>query len=255
MLRIINEDKEIRIDDKKFKSLLNSDLKKIIIAIENEGFEVRIVGGAVRDLLLGLEPRDIDLSTTASPDEVIYILSDLDIEADVWGIAHGTVKAVIKNVKYEITSLNFQIHKKDGKLIVKSHGTWEDDAERRDFTVNAMSMTLNGVIHDYMGGLEDLEKQVIRPLPHFEDKIHDDPVLIMRFFKMLAKFSKPAFSKETLDIIERSVPLLSQLEPKRIRKELLNIRKSPNAKEAQRLMKKFGATDVLNSVLKSHKQK
>lgn len=250
---VIAEEDEIRIQDDKFDGLLNKDLKIIIEAIENAGFEVRIVGGAVRDLLLGLTPRDIDLITNGSPDEVIYILADLDIEVDVWGIKHGTVKAVIKDMKYEITSLNFQIHKKEGKIIVKSHGTWEDDALRRDFTVNAMSMTLDGRVYDYIGGIKDLEQHIVRPLPGFEDKIKADPAVIMRFFKMLAKFDHAKFPKGTLQTVESLLPLLRRLDAERILKEMLNIRQSPNANQALLIMDKLGATEILNSVLKPSK--
>ena len=256
MLRtVISEEDELRIDDEKFNNLINKDLRKIIQGIEEAGFDVRIVGGAVRDLLLGLSPRDIDLITNASPDETIYILSEMDLEVDVWGIKHGTVKAVIGDMKYEVTSLNFQIHKdKNGKLVIKSHGTWEDDAVRRDFTVNAMSMTLDGRVYDYAHGIKDLEQKIIRPLPDFEQKVEADPALIMRFFKMIAKFENPRFPKGTLSIIQKHLGSLSKLDEERILKEMLNIRQSPNAKQALELMDKTGATDILHAALKQQKK-
>lgn len=251
MLRTeINETDEIHIKDDKFQSLINNDLKTIIEALQDNGFEVRIVGGAVRDLLLGLKPRDIDLLTNAQPDEIIYILSDLDIEADSWGIKHGTIKAVVGREKYEITSLNFQINKKGGKIEINSHGTWEDDAARRDFSVNALSMTLDGRVYDYVGGLADLEREVIRPLGDFGDKVIDDAILILRFFKMISKFSKPRFSKHIPDIVKSHIDLLDKVEAKRLRKELGNIKKGPNAKQALELMRKLGVLGKVQELVK-----
>lgn len=251
----IDEEKNIQIDDEKFAGLINDDLQEIILALQSHGYDVRIVGGAVRDILLGQTPRDIDLITDAKPDEIIFVLAELDIEADTWGIKHGTVKAVIKKVKYEITSLNYQIGKdKEGKIYTVSGGDWEEDAKRRDFTVNAMSMTLDGLIYDYLDGEQDLIKQIVRPIPDFEEKIQRDPVVILRFFKMVAKFEHPKFSKETLKIVIRNKDLINQLEAKRIRRELGNIRKSVNGVKTIDLMKKTGIYQVCQSALKGKKQ-
>lgn len=250
----ITEEQNIQISDEKFQDLINPDLQEIIEALQSNGYQVRIVGGAVRDILLGDSPRDIDLITDASPDEVIYTLSENDIEADVWGIKHGTVKAIIKKVKYEITSLDFEINKKPGGgLEVKTGGTWEEDAARRDFTVNSMSMDLNGRVYDYLGGIEDLKKQIIKPNTNFEQKIMKDPVVILRFFKMMAKMPQPKFTKETVKIIMKHLGLLERLEPKRIRKELANIRKSINGAKTLSIMKQMGVMDILKQRLSKPK--
>lgn len=250
----ITEDQNIKISDEKFKDLINPDLQEIIEALQSNGYQVRIVGGAVRDILLGDQPRDIDLITDASPDEVIYTLSEHDIKADVWGIKHGTVKAVIKKIKYEITSLDFEINKRpEGGINIKSGGTWQEDAKRRDFTVNSMSMDLNGQVYDYMNGIEDLKNQIVKPNPGFEQKIIKDPVVILRFFKMLAKLPNPKCSKETLRIVKRHEDLLNELQSKRIRKELGNIRKSINAKKTIAIMKKLGIFSILANRTKTTK--
>lgn len=251
MLRTeINETDEIFIKDNKFQGLINEDLKKIISALVDNEYAVRIVGGAVRDILLGLKPRDIDLLTTAKPDEIIYLASELDLDADAWGIRHGTIKILIGKEKYEITSLNFQIHKQDGKIVVLSHGTWEDDASRRDFTVNALSMTLDGKVYDYLGGLKDLKHQIIRPLGDFESKVKEDPILIIRFFKMVSKFNKPKFSKSTLDVVVDNKDLIKSIEVSRLRKELQNIKKGPNAEAALALLKRTGIAEIIETITK-----
>lgn len=250
----ISEDKNLQIDDDKLDGLIPEDLKEIIAAIQSYGFEVRIIGGAVRDLLLGEKPRDIDLATTALPDEIIFILSELDLDADAYGVRHGTIKAIIKKIKYEITSLNFQIQKHHGKIEITSGGDWLADAKRRDFTVNAMSMTLDGVVYDYLGGEHDLVRQIIRPIPDFNQKIQKDPVVLLRFFKMVAKFKNPKFTKKDLKTVIDNKQVVYKLEAKRIRRELGNIRKSQNGKRTIDLMKKTGIYEICQAVIKDKQQ-
>jgi len=247
----ITEEHNVQIEDEKFQGLINQDLQEIINALKAAHFEVRIVGGAVRDILLGDLPRDIDLLTNATPDEVIYILSSHEIEADVWGIKHGTIKAVINQVKYEITSLDFRIYKDEhGNLKINETGTWADDAKRRDFTINAMSMELDGKVHDYLNGINDLKEQIVRPIPNFEERIKNDPVTILRFFKMLSKMPQPRYSKKTLETVKRNIDLVTELDAKRIRKELMNIRKGINGTKTLSLMRKLGVLDLLNTATK-----
>lgn len=251
----ITEEKNLQIDDDKLVDLINADLQEIILALQSYDFEVRIVGGAVRDILLGETPRDIDLITNAKPDEIIYVLAEMDIESDTWGIKHGTVKAVIKKVKYEITSLNYQISKDhDGKIVTIDGGDWEGDAKRRDFTVNAMSMTVDGLVYDYLDGVKDLVERIVRPIESFEQKIQKDPVLILRFFKILAKFENPKFTAKSVKTVIRNKDLIEQLEAKRIRRELGNIRKSINGDATIKAMKETGVWSVAQSVIKRKKQ-
>lgn len=246
----ITEEHNIQIEDEKFQGLINEDLHKIIDALKANEFEVRIVGGAVRDILLGEQPRDIDLLTDATPDEVIYTLSLHGIESDVWGIRHGTVKAIINGIKYEITSLDFRIYKDEhGNLRINTGGTWEQDAQRRDFTVNAMSMELDGKVHDYMNGIKDLKEQIIKPIPNFEEKIKNDPVIILRFFKMMSRMPQPKCSKSTIEIVKRNIGLLQTLDADRTEKELSNITKGINATRTIALMEKMGVMHLLRQNL------
>lgn len=246
----LNED-QVKISDDKFIGLINDDLQEIINELMANGFNVRIVGGAVRDILSGELPRDVDIITDALPDEIIFILSELDIEADAYSIVHGTIKAIIKKVKYEITSLNYQMHKDAaGKIQIISGGSWEEDAQRRDFTVNAMSMDLDGTVYDYLNGLDDLKATLIRPIPDFDKKIKNDPVLILRFFKMLAKWQGVKYPKSALNTVIDNLNSITKVDNKRIKRELANIRKSANGKQTIKLMKDIGLMDILNSTLK-----
>ncbi len=250
MLLKLSEEKEvIKINDEKFNDLIDQNLQDIIGALTDSGFKVRIVGGAVRDILIGQKPRDIDLITDATPDEIIFILLENDIEPDVWGARHGTIKAVIDNIKYEITSLDYQIFRNnEGNIVIQTTGDWEEDVKRRDFTVNAMSMDLDGTVYDYLNGIGDLRDQKIAPIPNFEEKIQKDPVMILRFFKMLAKFENPKTDKNSFKTVLKNMDLVKKLEKRRIRRELGNIRKSVNGKNTLKIMKKIGLLDILKSV-------
>jgi len=232
--------KKSYINPNKFLPLLNKDLKTIIKLITDYGFEIRIVGGAVRDLLLGIEPRDIDLATNANPIETIYILQNAGIDVDIKGTKHGTIKAVINDVKYEITSLAFSISDKNHHLKIKNHHSWQADALRRDFSINALSMDLNGIIYDYCNGLNDLKLEIIRALPNFEEKVKEDPILILRWFKIISKFTNPHINKKDFDIIKENLKGLSAIPEKRFKEEISNIEKSANGKSTLALMKKLG---------------
>ena len=100
-------------------------------------------------------------------------------------------------------------------------------------------MTLDGKIYDYTGGIHDLENQVVKPLPNFDKKIKNDPVLILRFFKMLAKFPEPKFSKKTVETIIENKHLLHTIKYSRYEKEISNIKNSVNAKKTLNYMKKL----------------
>lgn len=237
--KIINEE-QLQIDDNGLDGLLDDNLKLIVDLILSYGFKVRVVGGAVRDILTGKTPRDVDLITDASPDEIIYILSTKNIDADSFGIKHGTIKAIFDGIKYEITSLDYQIKKVGDKIIIHRNPDWKSDAQRRDFTMNAMSMDMDGKVYDYFGGYEDLSKQYINPLPGFEEKVQNDPIVILRFFRFLSKFSHPKYNKSTIDIIQRNADLVNEIAADRIEKEKLNILAGTNSTKVIELMKKLG---------------
>lgn len=236
------------ISDTLFKELINADLEKIIQIVLKNGFDIRIVGGAVRDILLEQAPRDIDMLTDASPEEIIFMFADNEIDADAYGIRHGTVKVIFGEEKYEVTSLNYSVSRdNNNKIIVhRNDGSWENDSKRRDFTVNAMSMTLDGTVYDYLNGLQDLREQRIRPIGDLDYKISKDPVIVMRFFKMLAKFENPTFSKSDLETVKKNIKKLDVLSSSRLQKELGNIQKSINAEKTIKLMDKIGLSSYLS---------
>ena len=192
---------------KRLIKTLPYNLRILITKIEYWGYEVRIVGGAVRDFLLGKAPRDIDLATTARPEEILYIIEkDAKREENItsaYGIRHGTIVVNFDNEEaYEITSLGYNI-KESGNRLEISYGnpTWGEDAKRRDFTMNALYVDMDGKLHDYLGGIDDLKKEQISFIGNYEERIQENKILAFRFFKILGKFENPKYDPKIIDYI------------------------------------------------------
>ncbi len=177
--------------------------------------EIRIVGGSVRDRLLGEEGRDIDFATSATPEEIIFILNkaieqNQPITEANHGINHGTIVAsFINGDQYEITSLGFSMSAEGNKIITTKDNTWEGDAKRRDFTINAMSIDKNNIVYDYFNGIDDLKEQkVIFISQYWKTKLISEPILIYRFLKLISKFSDPIYDKEIIHYLKENLNLL-----------------------------------------------
>lgn len=243
--KIINEER-VNIGKQTVADLIDPDLQEIIKQIQSFGFDIRIVGGAVRDFVLGKTPRDVDLITDALPSEIIYMLSLMGIESDPWGIKHGTIKAIVNDEKYEITSLDYQIKQKGEEIEIIRSGDWKQDAQRRDFTINALSLDLEGNVYDYFQGLKHLQEQRLKPLPNFEEKIKETPVLILRFFRFLGKFDHPVVSKKDFASVINNVSLVSQIKNSRVQKEIESIYRTKNAQAVFDLMCKYNVFEYLD---------
>lgn len=224
------------------KPMWTQNLQRLLRDIGHFGFQMRLVGGAVRDLLRNKQPRDLDFAVDALPDEIIYVLHKHDYEYSVKGINHGTVKVIFeKNVEeYEITALDFHVRETEGRIAISAARDWKADALARDFTVNSMSIDLEGNLYDYVGGLQDLKDQHIRFIGPYQDKIPHDPVLILRFFKLLSSFPNPLFDKSMMLYVRSHAPLLDEIKEKRVELELGNIEKGVNSKKVMALMCNLG---------------
>jgi len=240
-----------RIDMTPLTRLFTDNLRRLFSVIEHYGFKVRIIGGAVRNVLIGLPPRDIDMITDALPDQIMYILEKAKIHYITKGIPHGTVKVKFGGEEeYEVTSLAYEIEDKccPEKLVIHSNQSWEGDAKRRDFTVDALSVDLDGHLYDYTGGIEDLGNRFVRFIGDPAEQIKKDPVLILRFFKLLSLFRNPKFDFSVIPIIRDHMTKIKRLKPKRIALELSNIQKSPNAERALNMMQSIGIMDLIKEL-------
>ena len=229
-----------------FAESLPIDLVEIMKVFEGYGFEIRIVGGAVRDVAMGKAPRDIDVATDASPDEIAFILQSKYEEfgfvlVDPKGIRHGTmaVTTAFGNT-YEITSLAFSIKESNGRLIINRHRDWKTDALRRDFTVNAMSMGPDGELFDYLDGLGDLANERIKFVGFYKLRLALEPIMVLRFAKLATRFKDPKYNISVLKFIRKNQGLLDGIHPETLAWFLEEIRNSENPQNAIPILRSIG---------------
>jgi poly(A) polymerase len=184
----------------------------------------RHVGGAVRDTLLGLPVKDIDMATQLLPDETMARLQAADIRAVPTGLAHGTVTAVLPDGPVEITTLRHDVETDGRHAVVAFAHDWREDAARRDFTINALyadPRTLE--VFDYFGGLDDLAARRVRFIGDAQQRIREDYLRILRYFRFQARFGSIPADAEAEAAVSALAPGLKGLSRERIAGELLNL--------------------------------
>ena len=230
--------------------------------LEENGYEARIAGGAVRDIVMGIEPKDFDIATTATPEQVIKGFKQRGFKVIETGLQHGTVTVVIEirdpgpaaidqSFAYEVTTLRLD-KKTDGRHAeVEFITDWKADAARRDFTMNAMYMNKEGDIFDYFDGHDDIVAKRVRFVGNAEDRIKEDYLRIMRYFRFLTKFDGVInFNIADLAVIEKNWEGLKQVSGERIWSELKQILKSDRYYTVMGSLlnrfgdKLFGATNI-----------
>ncbi len=214
-------------------------VRVILDLLEDNGVDARLVGGAVRDHLLGLSIGDIDIAAGASPKEITELLTP-HCQVIPTGIHHGTVTAVMDHVSFQVTSLREDI-KTDGRYATVIYGTsFEKDAARRDFTFNALYMDRFGDIYDYFGGKDDLDAGRVRFIGDATTRIREDYLRILRFFRMYAYFGRGDADHEALLACELEKSGIQNLSKERIRHEFLKILDAPQSHKTITLMEKTG---------------
>jgi poly(A) polymerase len=212
-------------------------LKELVAALKDEHGGPRYVGGAVRDTLLGLDVADIDLATTLTPDEVIDRLEAARIKAIPTGLEHGTVTAVADGKNYEITTLRRDVATDGRRAVVAFSTDWREDAARRDFTINALyANPQTGEIFDYFEGLRDLEAGVIHFIGDADQRIAEDFLRILRYFRFFARYGHGPVDAEAIAACANGVHGLTALSRERIAQELIKILALPNPVGAVSLM-------------------
>jgi len=184
----------------------------------------RYVGGSVRDTLLGLPVSDVDIATVLSPGEVISRLEAAKIKAVPTGIAHGTVTAVSKGTPVEITTLRRDVSTDGRRATVAFTDDWRADAARRDFTINALyADPETGEVFDWFGGLADLDARLVRFIGEPLERIAEDHLRILRFFRFHARFGRGAPDQAALDACTARANDLMALSRERIADEMLKL--------------------------------
>lgn len=211
---------------------------------EEEGFALRVVGGVVRDLLRGISPKDIDMATTARPEVMIEFLLKRGIRVVETGMQHGTITAVIDKVEYEITTLRIDSDSDGRHCTVVYTQDWKQDALRRDLTINAMSMDLEGNLYDYYNGREHLQDKQIFFVGEAGQRIDEDYLRILRYFRFHGRISCDGEAHDAaclLAITERAEGLAG-ISGERIRAELMKIMTGANATSLLRIMEQCTVT-------------
>jgi len=212
--------------DKSTKTLENIKEARIIFTYLNEtGGEdqVRFVGGCVRKSISGESIDDVDLATILEPDEVKKRLNKENIKVIDTGISHGTVTAIINNKKFEITTLRKDVSTDGRHAKVTFTSDWKEDALRRDFTINAIYVDIQGRIFDPLNGISDLQNGVVKFIGVSDERIQEDYLRILRYFRFFVQYSKTDHNKEVIHSIKKFINGLNKVSNERIFDELNKI--------------------------------
>lgn len=221
-------------------------LQHLFNVFEEEGAILRLVGGSVRDGLLGLSVNDIDLAVNRDPEWVMDLLNRNHIKVIPTGIAHGTVTAVLHKRPYQITTLRVDVKTFGRKAHVAFTEDWVQDALRRDFTINAMYADRHGHIYDPVRGFEDLKAHRVKFIGKAAQRIKEDYLRILRFFRFSARFGHEPFDEEGLHACTHYALHLPILARERVTEEFLKLLELPSPLYA---LDSMGETGVLAHIL------
>ena len=220
-------------------------LQRVFDAIEQDGDELRAVGGAVRNSLIGEPVMDVDLCTTALPQQVMRRAEKAGLKAIPTGIDHGTVTVVSSGEAFEITTLREDVETFGRHAVVRFGRDWTHDAARRDFTLNALYCSADGTLHDPLGGLADCLARRVRFIGDASQRIQEDYLRILRFFRMHASYGQGDLDAEG---VSASIALrdgLRQLSAERIGTELKRLVTTAGAAPVVHLMEDSGILEIV----------
>jgi tRNA nucleotidyltransferase/poly(A) polymerase len=209
---------------------------RVLALLNGDGEEARAVGGAVRNALMGREVGEIDIATTALPDEVVRRAKIAGIKCVPTGIEHGTVTLVVEGTPVEVTTLREDVETFGRKAKVMFGRDWQRDAERRDFTMNGLSASIDGVVHDHVDGLSDVDARRVRFIGDPDRRIAEDYLRILRFFRIHAAYGSGAPDRDGYLASIRGRDGIAGLSAERIRMELLKLLVAPGAGAAVEAM-------------------
>lgn len=221
------------------------DVKRVMTALGAPDVDVRFVGGCVRDALVRRAIRDIDIGTPDTPDVVQARLEKAGLKAVPTGLQHGTVTAVTDTRTFEVTTLRRDTACDGRHADVAFTTNWQEDAGRRDFTINAMSLTPDGKLHDYFGGQEDVAAGVVRFVGNATDRIQEDYLRVLRLFRFHAHFGRVAIDADTLKACAALTDGLKTLSAERVHQEMAKLLAAPNPVASVKQMRDCGVLKVL----------
>lgn len=222
------------------------EITTLLEALGASDADVRFVGGCVRDTVLGRPVADVDLATQDLPEAVIAKLEQAGLHAVPTGLSHGTVMAVVNHHGFEVTTLRKDTSSDGRYAVVEFTTDWLEDASRRDFTFNAMSLTPDGALFDPFNGEQDAKEGHVRFIGDPRDRIKEDYLRILRFFRFVAHYGKDQPRVDVLDACRDLRDGLDRLSVERIRDELTKLFSAPDPSVALEAMNQAG---VLEKVL------
>ena len=218
-------------------------------ALSARGFAARAVGGAVRNALMQRPVTDVDIATNARPEDVMRAVEAAGLKAVPTGLAHGTVTVVAGDRPYEVTTLRKDVETHGRHATVAFTDDWTEDARRRDFTLNALYCNADGIVFDPLAGYPDLAARRVRFIGDAEERIREDYLRILRFFRLTADYGEGPADRDGLAACVRERAGLAALSAERIREELLRLLVAPRGPEIAALMLDYGLiTAVLGAV-------
>ncbi len=231
--------------------LQDEALQALFDILCSNGGDARVAGGAVRNTLMGMPVNDVDLCTTVLPQDVVERLQAAEHKAVPTGIEHGTVTAVINGKAFEVTTLRKDIET-DGRHAVVAFGTdWEEDANRRDLTINGLYCDREGKVYDLVNGYPDIQNKVVRFIGDAETRIREDSLRILRFFRFFAWYGEGRPDAAGLKACSTNRMLLEGLSVERVWMELKKMLAAPDPTRAILWMR---TTGILGGVIpETHK--
>jgi poly(A) polymerase len=216
--------------------------------LETHGHQALLVGGCVRNALLGAPVNDIDISTDALPERVMALAKEAGLNAIPTGIDHGTIIVVADGIPHEITTFRHDVETDGRRAVVAFSDNVEDDARRRDFTMNALYARSDGTVVDPLGGIEDLKARRLRFIDNAEERIREDYLRILRYFRFHAYYGDPAegMDTEALAAIAANIDGLSYLSRERVGSEIVKLMGASDPAPAVAAMRQTG---VLTAIL------
>lgn len=218
----------------------NKNIKSVFLSLagslEVSSSIIRFAGGCVRNWILGKPAVDIDCATTLPPEKVIELLEKNNISHIAPGFSHGTVMALFKEGSIEITTLRKDVLTTGRHARVAFMDSWEEDAQRRDFTMNALFCDWSGQVYDYVGGIQDLENGALRFVGYPEKRIQEDYLRILRFFRFFAFYAKHPIDLSLLKTLQQYAPKLGLLSKERIHQEFFKLLQAPFPLETLKAM-------------------
>ena len=218
-------------------------VRRLLDALVKGGIAARFVGGCVRNTVLGRPVDDIDIAVDKPPETVMRTLEAADLKVVPTGLRHGTVTAIVEGRPFELTTLRRDLETDGRRAVVAFTDDWRADAERRDFTFNALYADPDGTIWDPFDGRADLLAGRVRFIGDPDQRIAEDRLRVLRFFRFHAWFGKPPLDSAGFDACRRNAGTLSALSAERVAKELLRLLAAPAPADALAAMAEAGALD------------